>query len=392
MPLYRGWKVAFAGAGVNFIVGINYTWSIFATGLVTQQGWTHPQAALPYALFLFCYALCMVSTGWAQDLLGPRPVITMGSIFAGGAFIICALFLDSPLTAAVLWGLPLGIGLACCFASTTPAAMKWFPPGKKGLITGLVVAGTGLAALVMSPLIQLLVRVDVARAFFISGLGVTAGIFILAHFIENPPGQIAGRRERAHSRKQSHFLQVPRLYLFWLWLMFFLTTGTGVTFAAHLDNLMRVQAGFAHGYLAVALFALCNAGGRILGGLLSDRIGRLRAMTVVFSGIALMLALALPARVPALLMAAVAVIGLAYGGLYSIFPSAVASFFGEARFGLYYGLVFTGLGAAGIFPYLGGVFFEAQGSYSSTFMMLLGTTLAALVISLFVKNPIGRSK
>jgi len=158
MPLYSGWRVALAGAGVNFLVGINYTWSIFATGLVEQKGWTHPQAALPYSLFLFCYAFCMVSAGRAQDYFGPRPVVSIGSLFAGGAFISCAFFLDFPFTAAILWGLLLGMGLACCFASTTPAAMKWFSPDKKGMIAGLVVTSTGLAALIMSPLIQLMVR------------------------------------------------------------------------------------------------------------------------------------------------------------------------------------------------------------------------------------------
>lgn len=76
MALYRGWSVALAGAGINFLVEINYTWSIFATGLVEQRGWSHAQAALPYSIFLFCFAVCMVYTGRAQDYYGPRLVIS----------------------------------------------------------------------------------------------------------------------------------------------------------------------------------------------------------------------------------------------------------------------------------------------------------------------------
>jgi MFS transporter, OFA family, oxalate/formate antiporter len=168
---------------------------------VDQKGWTHAQAALPYSLFLFCYAFCMVSTGRAQDFFGPRPVISLGSVFAGGAFISCAFYLDYPLTAALLWGLLLGVGLACCFASTTPAAMKWFPADQKGMVTGLVVTSTGLAALVMSPLVQLLVRRGASEAFLICGLALTAGIFILAQMIENPRGRIRHLRERPAGRK-----------------------------------------------------------------------------------------------------------------------------------------------------------------------------------------------
>lgn len=385
MPLYRGWRVALAGAGVNFLVGINYTWSIFATGLVEQKGWTYSQASLPYSLFLFCYAFCMVSAGRAQDNYGPRPVITLGSFFAGGAFIVSAYYLDYPFTAAVLWGLLLGMGLACCFASTTPAAMKWFSAERKGTITGLVVTSTGLAALIMSPLIQQLVHNrGTAQSFIICGVVLTVGIFILAQFIHNPPCRIGDLRGRLSGNRFTS-LRDPQLYRFWA--MFFLTTGAGVTMAAHLNNIMRVQTGYDKGYIAVALFAACNAAGRILGGILSDIIGRARAMTVIFSTIALMLSFMMMIETPILLMAAVSVMALAYGSLYSIFPSAVVSFFGESNFGLNYGVVFTGLGAAGLFPYLGGALFELQGHYISTYALLLGTTLAAVMFSLKISKP-----
>jgi MFS transporter, OFA family, oxalate/formate antiporter len=367
------------------LVGINYTWSIFATGLVEQKGWTYAQAALPYSLFLFCYAFAMVTAGRAQDYFGPRPVISMGSVFAGGAFISCSFYLNLPFTAALLWGLLLGVGLACCFASTTPAAMKWFPAKKKGMIAGLVVTSTGLAAFVMSPLIHLMVSAGAAQAFFSCGLALAAGIFVFAQFIENPPCKIGDLRHWPIPRKRFPALLDPRLYR--LWFMFFLTIGTGVTIAAHLDNIMRVQAGYDKGYIAVALFALCNAAGRISGGLLSDRIGRVRAMTVVFSTIALMLLFLLTVRTPVVLITVVSSLALAYGGLYSIFPSAAVSMFGEANFGLNYGIIFTGLGAAGLFPYLGGVLFELQGHYGSTYALLLGMTLLAVFLSLSIKNP-----
>ena len=348
MPVYKGWKVALACAFINFLVGINYTWSIYAHGLVEQKGWTYVQAALPYSIFLFCYALCMVFTGRAQDYFGPRPVISLGSIFAGGAFISCALFLNYPFAAAILWGLPLGIGLACCFASTTPAAMKWFPPQKKGRIAGIVVTSTGLAALVMSPFIESLVRESTAEALLVSGIFLAVGIFISSRFVDNPPGKISDLRHWLIRQRKPLALKDLRLYL--LWLMFFLTTGTGVTLAAHLVNIMQVQAKYPEGYIAVAIFSFGNASGRYLGGWLSDRAGRIQSMSIVFGTIALTLVSLMVIRQPHLLMFAVCLLALSFGGLFSIFPSAVVNFFGEADFGLSYGIVFTGLGAAGIFP------------------------------------------
>lgn len=379
MPIYRGWRVALAGAGVNFLVGIHYTWSIFATGLVEQKGWTHAEASLPYAIFLFCYASCMVFTGKAQDYFGPRPVISLGSFFAGGPFIICAFYLHSPFIAAASWGGLLGVGLACCFASTTPAAMKWFPPAKRGRITGMVVASTGLAALILSPAIHRLVQKDAADAFILCGLVLVVGIFSLAQLIENPTGRIQHLREWPVMANRRPAVWDPRLYR--LWFMFFLSIGTGVTIAAHLNNIMRVQGGYERGYIAIALFALCNAAGRAVGGLLSDRVGRGKAMSFSFSTIALMLFFLIVFRSPVNIMTAVSILALAYGSLYTIFPSAVVSMFGESSFGLNYGIVFTGLGAAGLFPYLGGVLFEMQGHYLSTYALLLATTSLAVALS-----------
>jgi MFS transporter, OFA family, oxalate/formate antiporter len=384
MPLYRGWKVALAGAGINFLVGINYTWSIFAAGLVDQKGWTHAQAALPYSFFLFCYAFAMVPAGQGQDYFGPRPVISLGSLFAGGAFAACSYYLDTPFTASLLWGGLLGLGLACCFSSTTPSAMKWFRAERKGTVAGLVVTSTGLAAFVLSPAVQQLVRHSVRDAFLASGLSLFLSILILAQWIANPPVRITDLRDRPVSRRWPASLFDFRLYQ--LWLMFFLVIGTGVTINAHLVNIMRVQAGFEKGYLVVALFALFNAAGRVAGGFLSDRLGRLRSLGLAYKTIALMLAFLLVVRLPLLLALAVALLALAYGSLYSIFPATVVSFFGDKNFGLYYGVVFTGLGAAGVFPYAAGLLFERQGHYLSAYGLMLATTLAAFLLLRRIKK------
>ncbi|MBS4021984.1 MAG: MFS transporter [Dethiobacter sp.] len=125
MKLYQGWKVTLAGMGINFLVGMSYTWSIFGRGLSTQFGWTQAEAALPYTVYIFCYSLMMIVAGRLQDKIGPRITATAGSILVGASFIISSFFLQ-PYSVAIIWGLLFGAGLACCFASATPAAVKWF--------------------------------------------------------------------------------------------------------------------------------------------------------------------------------------------------------------------------------------------------------------------------
>jgi len=61
--LYRGWKVAMAGFFVNLITGVIYTWSIIASALSVDLGWSYTQASLPYTVLIFCYPPAMIIAG-----------------------------------------------------------------------------------------------------------------------------------------------------------------------------------------------------------------------------------------------------------------------------------------------------------------------------------------
>lgn len=384
--VYDGWKVAFAGTGVNFLVGIPYAWSIIATGLSQQLGWNPVQAAFPYTAFLISYSLLVVLAGRWQDFKGPRRVVTTGGICVGLASLVSA-FVLTPAGVTLTWGLLYGFGAACCFAAVTPAAMKWFPPEKKGLATGVVVTGMGISAFVMAPLVFFLVGYGMRNAFLILGVMLLLGVTLLARNIRNPPGYVPVPSEGLPTigRWYSVF-RIPSFIL--LWLMFWVMTGTGVTFVTHLDSMVRIHAAYDRGYVMVALFSFFNAAGRIVLGLLSDRIGRSKAMTLDFSVTLLALIAILHVGSPFAMGVIVCIIGLAYGGLYTLFPATIASYFGEKDFGLVFGLLYTGLGAGGVFPIMAGYFFGRQGDFSGAFLMLIVASAAVVALSLFLKKPL----
>ena len=385
MSLYKGWKVAIAGTSINFLMGISYTWSIFASGLVREFGWTQAQAALPYTVFIFCYAFIMVIAGRIQDQLGPRMVIIGGSFFLGGAFILSSFFL-TPSGVSITWGLLYGIGFACCYASVTPAALKWFPVNKKGLVTGLVVTGAGLSAFIMAPTVNLLVGGGVGRAFLIVGLVLLTGVIVLAQFVSNPPDTNTRKSQKTETEVWYRIFKFPQFYM--LWIMFCFMTGTGITFVTHMNRIVEVHTSFQKGYIMVALFAFFNAAGRLAVGFLSDLVGRRRAMVIVFSTTTITMFLTLLIQSPLMMGAAISVLGLTYGGLYSLFPATAVSYFGESNFGLNFGLIFTGLGIGGLFPLLAGYLFELHGDFSSTFILLGAVGLVSVVLSLIIKKPI----
>ncbi len=384
MRIAEGWKVALAGAGVNFFMSIPYAWSIIASGLIQQWGWSAVQAAFPYTVFLISYSLFMAPVGRWQDRAGPRRVIAKGGLILGSASLISAFFIN-PVALAFLWGGVYGFGAACCYASATPAAMKWFPAGEKGLVTGVVVTGAGISAFVMAPLIYFLTGYGMRTTFVVLGFLLLGGITLLSRLINNPPGQVFRPKEFPLSGRWYTILRIPQFAM--LWFMFWVSTGIGVTFVTHLDTMARVQVSFGLGYILVALFAFFNAVGRMAAGVITDRIGSTRAITLDFSITLLALFFLLQANSPLSMGLIVSGLGLTYGGLYTIFPATVASFFGEKDLGLVYGLIFTALGAGGFFPLITGHLFGRQGDFSGAFLLLVIFCAAGLVLSLFLKKP-----
>ena len=383
LKLYKGWQVALAGMGINFLSGISYAWSIFAGELTRRHGWTQAQSALPYTIFILCYAASMVVAGGIQDRIGPRPTIFAGGVLIGAAFMISSFFM-TPIGVALIWGFFFGSGLACCFASVTPAAIKWFPPQRRGLVAGVVLTGVGLSALVLSPLVHLLVDKGVPLAFFITGAVLFVGILWLSRYVSNPPATAEDCHTIEKSAGRFALLQTRQFYI--MWFMFCLTAASGLTFATHLVRIARVQASFEQGYLMVSLFALFNAIGRLLAGYLSDVIGRTRAMTLNFCIMAVVLLFTVNANTAVTLAFAVSLLAIAYGGIYTLFPAAVSAFFGNENFGFNYGLVFTAIGVAGIFPLVAGYLFDQHGNFTLAFLILSLFCALAAGLSFFLKT------
>ncbi len=148
----RGWVVTFAGLGINLALGVLYSWSIIGKALTAEWGWSAGQSSLPYATAVGVFALAMVFAGRAQDKLGPRVVASVGGVLTGAGLLVASFA-----TANVAWpmiagfGVLAGAGIGLGYASATPAAVKWFPPQRKGFITGLVVSGFGLASVYIAP-------------------------------------------------------------------------------------------------------------------------------------------------------------------------------------------------------------------------------------------------
>jgi len=98
----------------------------------------------------------------------------------------------------------------------------------------------------------------------------------------------------------------------------------------------------------VVIMAIGNAGGRILAGIVSDKIGRQTTLLAVFVLQALMLLALLFLDDPvAVVLGVFLIAGGNYGANLTLFPAASKDYFGLKNFGLNYGILFTAWGLGG---------------------------------------------
>jgi len=396
----RGWVVTFAGMGVNLCLGVLYSWSVFAKALVDQLHWTKTNASLPYTIAIILFAIFMVPAGRVTDKWGPRLVITLGGILTGGGMILASLNQSLGLM-IFAFGILVGIGIGMGYAAATPAAVKWFGPDKKGLISGIVVAGFGLGSVYIAPLTNYLIQFGISRAFFIEGIIFLVAIVAIAQLLSFPPkgyaasvaaGKNPGKKlihpaaSIAHEYEWHEMLKTPTFYL--IWFIYMLGSFAGLMVIGHLAKIADIQVGIQYGFVLVALLAILNAGGRVCSGWLGDKIGRVNTLFGVLLIQAINMFLFRNYSTVVTLTLGVLIAGYCYGSLLSLFPSITYEYYGTKNAGVNYGLVFTAWGAGGVLgPIVAGKVADMTGTYFGAYLIASILCIVGCVLTRLIRTP-----
>jgi OFA family oxalate/formate antiporter-like MFS transporter len=380
----KRWLPIVGGISLNLALGSLYAWSVFVLPLEKQFGWNRAQTSWVFTIAIVAFAVTFILAGKLQDARGPRICAFLGAVLVGGGFALASL--TTSLTFLyVAFGLVVGIGNGFGYSAPTPVASKWFPD-KRGLAIGLMVGGYGAGSAIIGPVATSMIETYGWRttfrvlgvAFFVMGMIGTA-------LLENPgpdfrapaPGR-ATTRSAADDLRTNEMLRRPTFYA--LWLAYCLGTTAGLMVISQLVPFAR-SVGLTAGAAAYAITigAVGNAGGRILSGALSDKLGRLMTLKVMIIGsVLVMSALAMGTTNLALFYALVAAGYWCYGTQLSVFASTTADFYGTRYLGMNYGALFTAWGVAGIVgPFIGARVYEASGSYAHAFYAAAGLAIVA---------------
>ena len=398
------WFVVVGAILIQFCLGAIYAWSVFTKKITIPiddgglYGFSKTEAAWIFSAGLASFAVVMVLAGRLQAKIGPRPIAVAGGLVLGAGYILGGFLGKTFVPQLICIGLIGGAGIGLAYVVPIAVGVKWFPD-KKGMITGLAVAGFGFGATLWIKLADswfggLLNTTaffglpGVQSVFVIYGITFLVCVLLGSIVMVNPPegykpagwnpptATASGKATGAVDLTSGEMLRTPQFYMLWLMFMGSALAGLMVIYCIRLFGIDALQASEAvaatesktvvevAGIIAgtaMAWYAILNGLGRIAWGMVSDLIGRKIALFLMclFQGIIMLLFHQMGGSEWGLIIGA-CIIGFNFGGNFALFPAATADFFGNKNVGTNYGWVFLAYGVAGIAgPQVAGRFSDA---------------------------------
>ncbi|MFA5795431.1 MAG: OFA family MFS transporter [Candidatus Brocadiia bacterium] len=397
---------------IQLALGAIYAWSVFTSPL-KEAGWSNSDTQYVFSAGLAFFAVVMVLAGRLMPKIGPRKLAISGGIVLGLGYLFGGLVggISKPLVILFI-GVIGGSGIGLAYVVPIAVCMRWFPD-KKGLITGIAVAGFGFGAMLWVKLASewggLIATYGLSNTFAIYGviffvMVIIGGIWMVFPPAGwkpagwEPPAPQAGKACGAVDFSCSEMLKTGQFFM--IFIIFVFSAGAGLmtiglmklfpTKALMAQSGMSEAAAKAVAGTAMAVFySLANGLGRIVWGIISDKIGRKLSIIIMTTtqGI-FMILFQWFAGTTGLLYLGATMIGFNFGGNFSLFPTICADTFGAKYIGQNYGWVFLAYGIGGIFgPILGGKLGDL-GNFPLAFTICGVLCLAAAGISAMLKPPI----
>lgn len=423
---FNRWLVVAGGILVQVCLGAIYAWSAFTSKLTAapyELSRTQTQLVFSLGLVTFAVVMALVAGRW-QKKSGPRVVAATGGLVLGLGYVIAGLsgtsFAGMLIGIGILGGAGIGLAYVCPIA----ALVKWFPD-KKGMITGLAVAGFGFGALIWIKLTGgfRFGPVDltpgwtglygagwtVNQVFLLYGILFAVLVGLGSVVMVNPPagwkpeGWTPPPATSETGGVEFTSMEMVKTAQFWELFIIFAVGATAGLMVIGIISLFGIEALTSNGMeraqavvvtgTAMGLFyALFNGLGRIAWGTISDKLGRKNSIALMslIQGVMMILFFFIGGSEWGLYLGAT-LIGFNFGGNFALFPAATADMFGNDSVGMNYPWVFLSYGVGGIVgPILGGMMGDA-GAWMWAFIPAGVACLAAAALALALRPPVKKT-
>ena len=371
---------------VLLVLGSVYAWSLFNLPLSSKYELDIDAIAFTFGIMTLFIAIGSSSSGFLKLRIGMQNVVALSAVCTGAGLLLSA-FAPNLITLYLSAGLLLGFGDGLGYMLVLTNCVKFFPK-HKGLVSALCIGAYGLGSLLFKSIDSyVMANYSLENALLTWG-AICAVVVTLGSILIYDAMQQASVVSGASSKREYDLQNAIRTLPYWLLsLMFFIDCMVGLYIIGVASNLgsALLNMSAAEAATAVSVVALANIAGRLVMGVLSDRLPRIRLITFdqCLSLVAIILLTVIPIT-QVTFFAAVALIAFSFGGTLTIYPSLISDFFGIRNLAKNYGLLYLGFGLGSLFGYAAAFIF---GSYTVTFTMMGALLIVAIVASLLVRLP-----
>ena len=379
-------------------LGAVYAWSVFRIPLTRTFGWTISEVTLTFTIAILVLGFAAFAGGLWMRRAGPRTVGIAAGLFYGAGVFLASLSNGHLWWLYTSYGLLGGIGLGLGYIVPVATLVKWFPD-RRGMITGIAVAGFGAGALIAAPVATALIeRVGPLQTFAILGVVYLVAVSAAGTFMRNPPpgfqppGWIPPALSNQRVETGRTLAQAIRTWQWYgLWALLFLNTTAGIAIISQAAPMAEEITGVSAATAAtmVGIISIANGAGRFLWAWLSDFAGRRTVFLLMFPIQALVFFLLPSIHSFGAFTALACVILLCYGGGFGTMPAFAADYFGAENVGSIYGLMLTAWGFAGVLgPTIVATVRQSSGGYDGALYVLAGLMLISTIIPAIVHRPV----
>ncbi len=408
---FYGWMIV----GTSFLLavfnmGIQGTFGNFIKPMSAEFGWDRATATLPVAVATLMSGVFQPIVGRLVDRYGTRRLITIGLVLLAASVMSVAWTQN-------IWYLTVVYGVLFALATSSAGGIpnstlnsRWFVR-LRGRALSISNAGGSVGQFLIIPAsVALMMQTDWRTTHLImGGVVLVVGLPIAAFILRNDPQEMgllpdgdptrpvadtgeAGAAPQAPSRAPLEPATWHGAFAssqFWLLLGGFFVCGCSVVMVQTHFVAFADDRGISPDVAAKALGLLhgVNTVGLILGGMISDRVGRKIPLAIIYFVRALAIALLLVADTPWMLFVFAVVAGLSWFSSVPLTIALTGELYGLRHMGTLVGFVFLShqIGGA-VSTYSAGWLFDVSGSYNGVFLIVIALLLGAAAVSWAVQE------
>ena len=355
---------------MQMCLGATYSWSVYVQPLKVISGLQQGPVQIPFTVFYFIFPLSMLVAGNLLTKIGTRRSAMIGGLLFGGGWLVAGFGGHDFIFTILGIGALSGIGAGMAYIVPIAVCIRWFPKNK-GLVTGVAVAGFGGGAAMVSQIggwCMNTLQFTPYQTFFLLGAVFLVTVFCAGSVMKTP-----GKLTRVTTEKRLETRQIlanPSFQV--LYLAMFTGLATGFSVNANLKEMFAGLENPVHvGVLAVSLFAIANAAGRIVWGTIFDRIDSRSAIqfNLYLQALTLFSAPLLLNSTSGFYTLAL-LTGFNYGGVLVIYVSSASRIWGSENVGQVYGWLFSSNIPASLAPLLAGLVYDQLHNFNLVFNIL----------------------